>query len=197
MTFSRFNRHLHPEGGRYFIDEDGVCHKATSWPELVVKVVNYRKRAGKPPGDPRAEIEAQVCARQPTYCQDNPPAPPPTRRDTRGAAGTGNLTARVQKWLAGMLSLKRSGAIHKVSMDEARRRAEICARCPAQKDFSGVCGSCKAMRKQSGQILLGTDKRINSALRGCSILGEDTSISVQLAVSPVGETGLPAECWRK
>jgi hypothetical protein len=197
MTFPKFNRHLHIQGGRFFIDEDGIKHKADQWEHLVNRVADYRKRAGKPPGDPKAEIEAQVCARQPGYCRGQLTTPPPSRPARRDGAGAGNLTARVTKWFVGMLSLKRTGVMRKASTEEARRRAAICARCPMQKAFSGVCGSCKATRKQAGQVLLGTDKRVNSALQGCAVLGEDTSISVHLESEPVNNPELPSECWRK
>ena len=198
MKFERFNRHLYPDGGRYFLDEDGFKHKSDNWPSLAIKVANYRKRAGKPPGDPKAEIEAQVCARQPTYCQHDPP--PPSRQASQQAVfreNAGALTKSAMRWLAGMLTAKRSGGIRKVSTEEARRRAAICASCPMQRDFSGVCGACKATRKQAGALILGTEKRVNSALKGCLALKEDTAISVHIEQPATGNPELPANCWRR
>jgi hypothetical protein len=196
MTFAKFNRHLHPQGGRWFRDEDGIVHKATSWPELAVKVKVYRERAGKPAGNPQAEIEAQVCARQSDYCQENPVAPTrPMRAETPGNPKTS--TQRILRWLASVLNLRRAGRAKKVSREEARRRAEICARCPRQQKLSSVCGACNATRKSAAAVLLGNDKRVNSELGGCRILHEDTSVSVHLVLEPVTNPELPENCWRR
>jgi hypothetical protein len=198
MNFSRFNKFLRPVGGKYFIDGDGVTFRAEQWEHLVNRVAGYRKRAGKPPGDPKAEIEAQVCARQSDYCQDNPAAPPVAA--TEAAAyreNAGQLTKRVTRWLANLLALRRAGGVRKVSIEASRRRAAICAVCSMQREFSGVCGACKATRKQAGALILGTEKRVNSQLKGCLVLGEDTSLSVSIEQPATGNPGLPGECWRR
>lgn len=194
MKFPRFNRHLHPQGGRYFVDEDGVTHRGDSWPALATRVINYRKRAGKPPGDPRAEIEAQVCARQPQYCQADPPAP--TRRQ-EAPDSPRSSTKAITRWLVSILKLRRIGGAQQVPREEARRRAAICAVCPKQKAFSSVCGSCKAMRKTTKQILFGGSSSVGERLKGCSVLSEDTSTSVHIQQDPSGNPGLPENCWRK
>jgi hypothetical protein len=194
MKFPKFNRHLHPQGGRFFRDEDGVVHKADSWPALATKVASYRKRAGKPPGDPRAEIEAQVCARHPEYCQEPPSRPVP--RQTAPDSPMSSSKA-ITRWLAGILRLRRIGGAQQVPREEARRRAAICATCPMQKAFATVCGSCKAMRKTAKQILFGGNTSVGEKLKGCRVLSEDTSTSVHLTQDPSGNPALPANCWRK
>lgn len=194
MSFERFNTHLRPQDGRFFVDEDGVKHRGDQWEHVAVRLAAYRKRAGKSPGNPHAEIEAQVCARHPDYCikELRPPVSYPRERENPG-----QMTKRIMRWLANILKLRRSGKAQKVSREEAYRRAEICARCPQQRKMSSVCGACNATRKSSAELLLGGDRRINKELGGCRILDEDTSISVHIEQAPVTNPGLPENCWRK
>lgn len=198
--FTRFNPNLWPQGGRFFIDEDGVKHKADQWEHLAVRLATYRKKAGKPLGDPHAEIEAQVCARQPGYCQDSIPAPPVppvvVRQQNQPRFNAGQLTKRVLRWLLNLLKLRRAGSARRVSLAEARRRADICSRCPMQRGLSSVCGSCTSTRKQAAQVLIG-DRRLPNPLQGCLALGEDTMISVQIEQDPAQQEGLPPNCWRQ
>jgi len=192
--FERFNKFIHPQGGKFFEDSDGVRHKADQWEHLVNRVASYRKRAGKPPGDPRAEIESQVCARQPGYCIQERSMPGPVRPERENP---GQMTKKIMKWLAGILNLRRAGKAKKISREEARRRSTICAQCPQQRKMSLVCGACNATRKSAAVVLLGSEQRIKPDLGGCRILQEDTSISVHLEQAPAENPELPPECWRK
>ncbi len=193
----KFNRFLRAIGGKYFIDEDGVKHKADQWEHLAVRVASYRKRAGKPPGDPEQEILDQVCARQPDYCQEKN-LPVPAQRAIATANESIRASSRaITQWLINILRLRRVGRAQPVSREEARRRAAICAACPMQKDFSSVCGSCKAMRKTAKQILFGGNSPVGEKLKGCRVLGEDTSTSVHIQQDPSSNPALPGHCWRK
>lgn len=195
----RFNPNIYPAGGRYFIDEDGVKHKAENWDMLAVRLAGYRKRAGKPPGNPVEEIHAQACARQPGMCGDTspqavvvPPNVPTTSRLT-----VGDLTNRVAKWYAHLLGMKRRNEIGKVGRDEARRRAAICATCPLQRDVSSACGACKASRRAASDAIMQGESRVNTKLKACQPLGEDTGLAVHLNLGPTGDGGLPGHCWRR
>jgi len=197
MRFERFNKHLHPQGGKFFIDEDGIKHKAEQWEFLVNRLIQYRERAGKSPGNPKEEIEAQVCARQPGYCQSTSGTPAQPRLPRKIIDNPRTMTHKILRWLAAVLNLRRAGKARKVAREEASRRAEICARCPQQRKLSAVCGACNTTRKSAASVLLGNEKRVNVELGGCRILHEDTSISVHLELEPGNNTELPAECWRK
>jgi hypothetical protein len=193
----RFNPNVYPAGGRFFVDEDGVKHRAENWGALAVRLASYRKRAGKPPGDPVEEIHAQACQRQPGACGETSPqqvvaAPPSPQR-----LPVGDLTNRVTKWFAHLLGMKRRGEIRKVSIEEARRRAEICAHCPLQRDVSSACGACKASRRAASDAILDGSKRVNSKLKACQPLGEDAGLAVHLDLSPTGNGELPGHCWRR
>jgi len=193
----KFNKFLRPVGGKYFIDEDGVKHKADQWEHLFVRVASYRKRAGKPPGNPEQEILDQVCARNPDYCQEAKPSAPVQRAVAAANKSTRASSRAVVQWLVGILRLRRVGGAQPVSREEARRRAAICAGCPMQKALSSNCGSCKAMRKTAKQILFGGSSSIGEKLKGCRVLGEDTSTSVHIQQDPSGNPELPGNCWRK
>lgn len=195
-----FNRSLAPQGGRYFIDEDGVKHKAENWDFLALRLANYRKRAGKPPGDPKAEILAQVCARQPSYCQEMGPAPAPApvgRVAGDGERGSsGKLTERVLRWLSSVVALRRSGGAQRVSPSEAARRAAICAGCQFNRQLNQTCGTCNRTRKMTAEALVG-GQRVNGKLGGCKVIGQDNSIAVHLDLPKGTEEGLPGHCWRR
>lgn len=199
--FTRFNPNLWPQDGRFFIDEDGVKHKADQWEHLAVRLATYRKKAGKPPGDPHAEIEEQVCARQPGYCQEANRVPvvprEVVRQQNQPRFNAGQLTKRVLRWVLELLKSKRAGGARRVSSAEARRRAEICSRCPMQRGLSQACGSCTSTRKQATEVLVGNGKKVPQPLQGCLALGEDTAISVYIEQGPANPEGLPEECWRK
>lgn len=195
----RFNRNLYPVGGRYFIDEDGVKHKADNWDHLAVRLASYRKRAGKPPGNPIEEIHAQACVRQPGACGETNPQPivPAPAQPTPQRLTVGDLTNRVAKWYAHLLGMKRRGEIGKVSIDEARRRAAICAGCPLQRDVSSACGACKASRRAASDAIMEGTKRVNGKLKSCQVLGEDTGLAVHLNLGSTGSPELPGHCWRR
>lgn len=189
----RFNPHLRPIDGRYFIDEDGIKHKAENWPALALRVANYRKRNGKPPGDPVREIEEQVCARQPDYCRETMPV---TRVEIV-RENSGELSKKVMRWLSWIVSQKRIGKLRRVPREEMQRRADICSRCPLQRGLNQSCGQCKETRKTTRIAVLETERRVNSQLKGCLALGEDTELSVHFQQTASTNPELPAECWRR
>lgn len=192
----KFNPNLYPKGGRYFVDEDGVKHRAQNWDQLALKLKNYRMRAGKPVGDPMGEILAQVCARLPDYCIGDAPAPPPRPRRESKRGSSGDLTKRVLQWLAFVLHLRRQGGVPRVSQQEAARRAAICAQCPLNRQVSQVCGQCKATRRAAAEVLIGNGK-FNPQLGGCKELGMDNAVAVHLELGKENRPELPGHCWRK
>jgi len=193
----KFNTFLRPVGGKYFLDADGVKFRGDQWEHVAARLRSYRKRAGQPPGDPEQEILDQVCARQPEYCQEAKPSPPAQRAIAAANEFSRASSRAITQWLVSILRLRRVGGAQPVPREEARRRAAICAGCPMQKAFSSVCGSCKAMRKTAKQILFGGSSSIGEKLKGCRVLGEDTSTSVHISQDPSANLALPANCWRK
>lgn len=190
-----FKKNLWPPGGRYFIDEDGIKHKGDNWQQVVLRVTNYRKRAGKPPGDPEGELKAQVCARLPELCRPEEPkrvmrAAPPVGRNQ-----VGPMTERVLKWIAEMLREARAGRLSRVSAAEAARRAAICAQCPMNRQLNQSCGTCKRSRADATKAITG--KAANDKLGGCKVLHTDNGIAVWLELPADNRDGLPGHCWRR
>jgi hypothetical protein len=185
-----FNQNLYPPDGYIFHDEDGVLHRGDSWKNLRELVTDYRARNGKPPGDLEREIDAYHCAKYPGLCHADIPLPPQPPRGT-------HLTARVLNWLGHLMQEVRRSATRFVSREEAKRRAAICAVCPAQSSLPDVCETCISTIKSSRRVTLGEEGPVHKSLHPCGILGEDAQISVHLEQKPSTEAALPAHCWRK
>lgn len=186
-----FNQNLYPPDGYVFTDLDGTLHRGDSWRDLFFKVKEYRQRNGRAPGDVEREVSDQHCGRYPGLCHHDPPPPP--------VQTPGNtLNARVLNWFSNKLAeARRIGEYPKVSVEEAKRRSEICARCPKQLAFSTACEACVAAVKSSRKTLLGDAGSVHQGLHPCNELGEDCVTSIHLSEPPANEPGLPENCWRR
>lgn len=182
-------------GGYRFTDSDGVLHEAASAEQLHHRVAAYRERNGMPPGDPAREYAAQLCASRPHLCIEEK-----TRR--KGSLNGLPLYTTILTWLANIFSaLNQHRTQYNTSPRERQRRAEICGRCKHQvawREHSG-CNSCLTdYQVVSKAIMAGREVHsLETSLQGCSMLGEDTRISVHINQEPVDNDELPAECWRK
>lgn len=186
----KFNNNLYPSGGFFFKDADGVVHREKSWAKVAAKVTAYRARAGKPIGEPLAEVMQQACQRNPSLCYEDgirPASPkPPT-----------SLKQRAILWLNTMLGIHRKTKLELVTPAEAERRAQICATCPLNTPMGvSSCASCKQAAKVLRQELIGARKR-DQRLEGCSVLGVDLVSAVHLDEPRVARNDLPAHCWRR
>lgn len=203
-----FNSNLHPPLGHVFKEKDGTKFRGTGWADLEAKVAEYRRINGKPVGDVRADIMAQVCKSSPSYCRESGAARPPVqprperkpdapRPPAPVTSGKGNMVTRATNWVHMLLAFKRKGAITFVSKQEAKRRAGICAACPRVTSVTGSCGGCMtALATAKGAVLAG-EAPVQKAIAGCQVLGEDTSVSVFIVQSPATDSELPANCWRR
>ena len=190
MASLRFNPNLYPTAGYVYQDADGILHRGESWKHLRMVVTDFRTRNGKPPGDPEREINAYHCAMTPHLCAGHNPVPRPV-------AGGGSGTAKVANWIGTILVEFRKGTIRFVSRQEAKRRAAICAVCPAQSSLSTVCSSCIASVASARRVILGDAGPVHKSLHPCGILGEDCQLTVHLEQKPTTDSALPAGCWRR
>lgn len=191
-----YNVNLHPSGGWEFIDPQGVKHAASGFKALINVVTAYRKRAKLDPGDPEVEITNQICARHPDFCKGAAPkiiSSPVPAGAPRNFIST--LAPKVSSWVSRLFGEKRMGRVKKVSAAEARRREQICARCPKQVPFPSSCGGCiDNVNRLSGEIV---SEPLNKSIQCCMALAEYTPVSVWLDQPPVDNGNLPEECWRK
>lgn len=186
-----FNPNLYPDNGYIFTESDGVKLRGESWRDLESRIRGYRAVNGFPPGDPWAEIQIQVCSRQPSFCREEGPAV------VNGGQSPMTLNQRVVQWFVAMVGLKRVNRLPRVDDVEAARRAAICARCPRQAALNASCEACLESIKTARKAVLEGADSLHRNLQPCGALGEDPSIAVHIEQEPSGVAGLPAECWRR
>lgn len=203
-----FNPNIYPAMGYIFVEADGTRFRGSSWEDLTQKVAEYRSQRGGV-GDVRGDVIRQNCKKQPAACRDNAPeAPKKSPRTPIPDAprpivppglpgGSGNIMARVSKWLNHLLDLKRKNSLAFVPAPEARRRALVCSQCPKQVALSSNCGGCMTTLKfVKGQILAG-QAPVDKLVLSCSVLAEDQGVGVHLVSPASSDPALPANCWRK
>ncbi len=184
------NKNLYPTGGYFFIEKDGLKIKAGSWVAVEAAVRQYRANKGVPEGDVHAEVMAQACDRNPALCHESAPSGQKPVRPT-------SLKTRAFQWLGNLCRTARSSGLKYVSDAEARRRAAICDRCPAQKRISQGCSTCEHSLQALRNCVLGGRKPVVDHLEGCDALGCDLSCAVHLDEPRLGDPNLPGECWRR
>jgi hypothetical protein len=186
-----FNQNLYPDGGYLFTDRDGTVLRGDSWRDLEKRIRGYRAINNFSPGDPWTELQVQVCARQPSFCREEGPGP------VNGGHHSTTLNQRVINWFIHVIGLKRVNRLPRVDDNEARRRADICARCPRQTSLNKACEACIASIVTSRKAILDGQASLHQNLQPCGALGEDPTIAVHIEQSPSDNPHLPAECWRK
>lgn len=183
------NPNIFPKGGFQFLESDGTRIIGKSWNGVVSRVVNYRKRAGLPPGNPEDEVVAQACQQNPVLCrQDNGVREAQVKRSS--------LKVRVLLWLSVLRGKRDKEPLEFVPEGDSRNRTLVCVGCPKNIEIGDGCSSCKAALAESRKDLLGgrrSDKRLNS----CLVLGEDTHVSIWLESQSVIDGDLPGHCWRR
>jgi hypothetical protein len=192
----RFNENLYPDGGRFFKDADGVTHKGSSFKSLIKTVRDYRERNKFEAGDPELEITTQLCGRNPGYCNEAVPRVPAPKQG-KPRSSVSQLGQKVMSWMTFMIQEKRRNRLSRVPRAEAKRRADICARCPRQAAFPLACGACKASVKTTEKGLLDNQSPVHDGIETCSILHEQTSTSVHFVLPPSDSDELPENCWRR
>lgn len=189
-----FNENLYPEGGWWFRDADGVKHVGSSFRALLNTVRAYRERAAIEVGELEAEVVNQLCARNPGYCREEVQRVVPTPSGPRNTIST--LAQKVSSWVSQRFADRRMGRTKKVSAGEAKRRAQICAKCPKQLAFPSTCGGCKEnVNRLAAEAV--ANEVLDHSLQCCSVLSEWTPTSVWIDAPPEMNPDLPLECWRK
>lgn len=180
---------IHPLKNLYFIESDGVAFEAETLSKLVHLVWSYRRRAGMPEGDPWAEVQEQICSRDPGACQEV------LVLNRQPVAEDKELVGRVSARAAELLDARQRKKLKFVSRAEQDDRAGKCEDCPYKVDYSG-CTSCQ---KNLQDILAATvTPQVTHELmlkKACKLSGEDLSVGVMVD----GQTLLneaPSHCWR-
>lgn len=185
----KINSNLYPAGGFFFKESDGTIIRSTgSWSGVIARVARYRRRNGLPPGDPKAEVHAQACERNPSHCRED------VDPVAQAALKVASLKSRVLAWLSGLRG--RAGELLWGDGVNAAARAAVCLNCPAHAQIAGGCGACKRSLSEIRKSLLG-ERNLDTRLAGCTILGEDPAVSTWIDQPPSDDPTLPACCWRR
>lgn len=185
----KINVSIAPKAGHFFTEKDGTTiHGTGTWRSVIVRVASYRKRNNLPPGDPRAEVNAQACEREPNNCNDT--ADPATQVALKVAS----LKGRVLSWLSYIRGRRETELWG--DAENAAARTAVCLACPAHTAITGGCGSCKKALAEVRKDLLGP-RHIDSRAAGCVVLGEDVAVNVWIDQPTVDNPELPAGCWRR
>lgn len=177
----KLNPQLRPPTGYRFRDADGVEHANASLDLLVEGLTKYRVRLGRPPGDPLAEITAQICAKTPRSCVAD-----------KGGFNGKLLVAGVAESLNQLLD---SGAGDLVSPEVVAERVALCRKCPMNVSWEKHCPPCKR------NLLAIIPETIKPAVpektlagRACLLARDDLSVNVHRKDAP--KVIPPGGCWR-
>lgn len=185
----KINVSIAPKAGYFFTEKDGTTiHGTGTWRSVIARVASYRKRNSLPPGDPRAEVNAQACEREPNNCRDSVDPVAQT------ALKVASLKGRVLGWLASIRATRES--VLWGDGENAAARTAVCLSCPAHAAIAGGCGSCKKALSEVRKDLLGP-RHADPRAAGCMILGEDVAVNVWLDQPTSENSELPACCWRR
>jgi len=188
----KVNPNLYFPNGYVFKEADGTLLKAHSWRSLYDKVREHRRINRKPPGDPENEVQAQACARSPQLCHEDIPSVPTPRT---GKQVTESFKSAVLRSMSEMAQRVDKKEVNFVNDGLAAARADVCRRCPMQKEIGGGCGSCKAAVKALAKQIRGKHPELPGD--GCSIFKIHTPSAAYLDDPGVRRDDLPPECWRK
>lgn len=189
------NLNLYPPEGYSFRDARAGEITGGNWPEVINKLRAYRVRAGLPVGKPEEEVFEQFCGRHPDYCRRGGASPGST---VRVAVKAQDFPYTVMNWLAATFTDLNRGKIKTVSMEEAARRAMICANCHRQTVWRTGCMGCNKNIHVLINEVMKTRKEtpVSRGLQGCVAFGDDVRLAVHLdqKTKPVNEK--PPHCWR-
>jgi hypothetical protein len=180
-----------PGGWRYVQPETDFEFSASTLRGLVQKVTSHRETNGLPVGDPRADIEAFVCAQLPVGSED-------CTHVLEGdyALKTHFTMEDVKRFLQAAVSALGSEGL--VVQEEAERRASICAACPLNTTVSG-CWRCKGLAEWLFRLIGARTTAHASRLNQCGVCGCAIKAKIWLPQSVARKVSegytFPSWCW--
>lgn len=183
------NNNIYPKEGFFFKERDGASIRGDTWEGVIVRVTNYRRRAGYPEGNVREEVMTQACQRNPGLCIEEDGA-------YRAALNKATLKTRVLKWFLDTFSRHQREPFTFSYETDANNRAQVCATCPKNQQMPGGCASCKAAVEESRKNIIG-GRFVDARLHACDVLGEDLNTARWIEQIVVENGDLPGFCWRK
>lgn len=186
-----WNPNLHPPGGFFFVDADGLKHEGGNLDELISRLTAYRVRRGLPLGNPLGEVHQALCKRSPRGCRKANPVPQEVHR----VSAAQSLMTRVSQWLRGVwVSLAKKQQSY-VTPEEAKRRVKICKTCSLHTPFFSDCAACQeSLHTLSYQLRAGRDRH-TSKLKVCKQFGTDLRVDALLNQPHLPDA--PEHCWKR
>ena len=201
---SRISLSLVPPGGWVFA-QDGFNFEGQTFNDLVGIVEHHRASNGKPAGDPKQEIQDQICQRNPSTCLGVPMNYASTTAPHPFVDSLRNFATAAKNFLM------HGGAM--LDQNTANIRASTCSKChnnvPAEQSRQdplkcGVCGGAvnHAVEITRNIALAGRKTPSDGVLKTCALCGCDLRIKVWLPVKyfdPKCENAnkYPSFCWMK
>jgi hypothetical protein len=178
------NPNLLPPGGYRFVDADNVTHVGASFKLLIEALTRYRRRIGRPPGDPHREVSEQICDRSPKSCVEVNVSYPVQNKALASAV------------VAEITRMKMSRVKFNATEKQIADRVIICKGCPANVEWEKYCPPCQDIARKILPALVKPNQPV-ARLRGraCLLARDDLSVAVRLS-NPTAMPGCPPGCWR-
>lgn len=190
-----------PPHGWHFEIAPNVKLEAPNEETLVKQIFEYRLRNNLPIGDIERDIDDYYCKLWPEACQKEP-------KDWLGSSNVSSpssepLINRVTRWAAMLIHGQPKGGYITLSVDEANKRADICAGCPLNQPWRVGCSGCNTSTTTVlAQLRKLQTTRQQGNLMGCSVGGWDNATAAFIPKETLGLSedqlqSLPDRCWRK
>lgn len=186
---------LYPSGGWCYRHEDGTLITARSRDELSIRVGEYFIRIGHETETLENRIDEFICKSRPVICRDDSWIKGAVRQNPEGAL----LASKMQAYLNTCVKTQRltTGGLPRVDPEVARQRAEICRKCPANRDWTKSCHVCEQGVKVAAKTLAEAGPKVDvSSLKACSHFGYHLGTAVRIAFRTFDDTA-PEQCWRR
>lgn len=189
-----------PPNGWHFEVAPGIRLEAINEEELTKQIFEYRLRNNLPVGDIERDINDYYCRRWPQACHKEPKD---WDESLKSASSGEPLLNRVTRWAAFQVHQQPKGGYALVSVEEASRRAQICAGCPKNRAWRVGCIGCSS----STTAVLAQLRKLQTVkqqgnLMACDVAGWDNGTAAWMPTSALGLTesqlqSLPERCWKK
>jgi hypothetical protein len=175
-----------PGGWRYEQPETGAVLHGSSWSSLIKEVEKHRVQNGIKTAGLEGDIETFLCSiLPPSMCQFTQPKK--TSKKTVGIRDVADFVNAVKDTLY-------NGGV--VEEEKARKRAEICARCPLNVSIPG-CYGCKGIANTVMSLLGSKTHGQEGVIKQCGACGcyLDAKVWVPYKKQPATINEYPPHCW--
>jgi hypothetical protein len=185
-----------PSGGGFSYNVRGQIAEGFDRDSLIESLTNFRIQNRLTIGNPEKDVDESLMKRSTSYI------PPMSKgRVLIPITKPTSLLDRVKAWLVN----RKYGKVKVKYVDkrEADRRAGICFKCPANKNWRSSCAPC-VRTIEHDIVVVGQNHQtsLHNRMLACSIAGHDNSVAVWLDQSSLVHakaylSKVPTACWLK